>query len=233
VVPGARLAILGKQGAGKGTQAVRLSRHYVVPHIATGDLFRAAVRSGSDFGQKAKAYMDAGDLVPDDVVIGMVRERLDHEDARRRGFLLDGFPRNVAQAEALEEALEPADLDVVVNLDVPTDIVLRRLAGRRVCVECGSNYGVEEGPAEGWSCAACGGRVVQREDDTEAAIARRLALYQEQTDPLIAWYTKRRRLVTVDGVGDRDEVTRRLVDAVDDRLNYQRAARALRTGTWC
>ena len=233
MIPGARLAILGKQGAGKGTQAVRLSRHYVVPHIATGDLFRAAVRSGSDFGHKAQAYMDAGELVPDDLVIGMVRERLDHEDARRRGFLLDGFPRNVVQAEALEDALAPAGLDVVVNLDVPTDIVLRRLAGRRVCVECGANYGVEEGPAEDWACATCGGRVVQRGDDTEAAIARRLALYEEQTDPLIAWYTDLGRLVTVNGVGARDEVTRRLIDAVDARLNYQRAARALRTGTEC
>ena len=130
--------VLGKQGAGKGTQCVRLARHYAVPHISTGDMFRAAVRSGSEFGAKARKFMDAGDLVPDDVVIGLVQERLRQDDARLRGFVLDGFPRTVHQAEALDEMLAPqGGVELVVDLEVPTDVVLRRLASRRVCVECG------------------------------------------------------------------------------------------------
>ncbi|MGH9059452.1 MAG: adenylate kinase family protein, partial [Acidimicrobiales bacterium] len=136
--PGARLVILGKQGAGKGTQALRISRHYVVPHLATGDMFRSAVRSGSEFGQKAKQFLDDGDLVPDDVVVGVVRERLTHDDTTHRGFILDGFPRTVNQAEALAEILEPKGLDLVANLQVDTETVLSRLARRRVCVDCGA-----------------------------------------------------------------------------------------------
>ena len=144
--PGARLVILGKQGAGKGTQAVRLSRHYVVPHVATGDIFRAAVRSGSEFGQKARQYLDAGELVPDEIVIGMVRERLTHDDTTHRGFILDGFPRTAHQAEALMDILEPQGLDLAVNLEIDTEHVLRRLAARRVCSDCGANYSVVDNP---------------------------------------------------------------------------------------
>ena len=144
--PGARLVILGKQGAGKGTQAVRLSRHYVVPHVATGDIFRAAVRSGSEFGQKARKYLDAGELVPDEIVIGMVRERLTHDDTTHRGFILDGFPRTAHQAEALMEILEPQGLDLAINLEIDTEHVLRRLAARRVCSDCGANYSVVDNP---------------------------------------------------------------------------------------
>src|ERR1700733_11380565 len=146
VNPGARIVGLGKQGAGKGTQAVRLSRHYVVPHISTGDTFRAAVRSGSEFGQLAKQYLDAGDLVPDEVVIGVVRERLTHADTSHRGFILDGFPRTVAQAEALFEILAPRSLDLVLDLEIDTSHVLRRLASRRVCSDCGANYSVPDNP---------------------------------------------------------------------------------------
>jgi adenylate kinase len=209
--------VLGKQGAGKGTQCVRLARHYAVPHISTGDMFRAAVRSGSEFGAKARKFMDAGDLVPDDVVIGLVRERLSQDDARLRGFVLDGFPRTVQQAEALDEMLAPPGVELVVDLEVPTDVVLKRLASRRVCVECGTNYSVERPPEDPSTCDICGGQVVQREDDTESAIRRRLELYEEQTAPLIAWYLAKDKLVTVDGVGEPDRVTTRLIRAIDRR----------------
>jgi adenylate kinase len=210
--------VLGKQGAGKGTQAVRLSRHYAVPHISTGDMFRAAVRSGSEFGAKARKFMDAGDLVPDDVVIGLVQERLNKEDARLRGFVLDGFPRTVQQADALDEILPDPGVELVVDLEVPTDVVLKRLASRRVCVECGTNYSLERPPSDPETCDVCGGKVVQREDDTETAIRRRLELYEEQTAPLIAWYMGKDKLVTVDGVGEPDRVTTRLIRAIDLRL---------------
>ena len=216
--PGARIVVLGKQGAGKGTQAVRLSRHYVVPHIATGDTFRAAVRSGSEFGQKARKYLDAGELVPDEVVIGMVRERLTRDDASHRGFILDGFPRTVGQAEALMEMLNPRGLDVVVNLDIATSEVLTRLASRRVCSDCGANYSVVDNPPRGPGiCDVCGGDVIQRDDDTETAIRRRLELYERETAPLIEWFDKRGLLAHIVGTGSPDEVTERLVAEVNRR----------------
>jgi len=218
VVPGTRLVILGKQGAGKGTQAVRLARHYAVPHISTGDMFRAAVRSKSQSGLEARKYMEAGELVPDDVVIGVVKERLSLDDARLRGFILDGFTRTVHQAEALDEILPNGGVELVVDLEVPTDIVLKRLASRRVCVECGTNYSVEKPPSDPETCDVCGGKVVQRDDDTVNAIRRRLELYEEQTAPLIAWYMKKDKLVTIDGIGDPDKVTTRLIRAIDRRL---------------
>ena len=210
--------MLGKQGAGKGTQAGRLARHYAVPHISTGDMFRASVKAGTEAGREAKVWMDAGDLIPDDVVIGVVRERLNQEDARLRGFVLDGFPRTIEQARALDEILAPQELDLVIDLQVPTDVVLRRLAGRRVCVDCGTNYSVDSPPADDWTCDVCGGKVIQREDDTETAIRRRLELYEEQTAPLITWYLSKDKLVTVDGIGSPDQVTARLVRAIDRRL---------------
>ena len=217
MVPGTRLVLLGKQGAGKGTQAVRLARHYAVPHISTGDMFRAAVRTGSEFGRKAREFMDAGELVPDDVVIGLVEERLTKDDAVLRGFVLDGFPRTVHQAEALDEMLPDTGVELVVDLEVATDVVLKRLASRRVCVECGTNYSLERPPSVDEKCDVCGGQVVQREDDTVNAIRRRLELYEEQTAPLIAWYMKKDKLVTVDGVGEPDKVTTRLIRAIDRR----------------
>jgi adenylate kinase len=218
VTPGARLIVLGKQGAGKGTQAVRLSRHFVVPHISTGDTFRAAVRSGSEFGQRAKAFLDAGDLVPDEVVIGMVAERLELRDTAQRGFILDGFPRTVQQAEALAEMLTPVQLDLVINLDIDTETVLVRLAGRRVCGDCGANYSVVENPPRVRGlCDTCGGEVIQRADDTEAAIRRRLELYESQTAPLVSWYHERGLLATLAAVGSPDEVTDRIVGQIDER----------------
>ena len=217
--PGARLLILGKQGAGKGTQAVRLSRHYVVPHISTGDTFRQAVRSGSEFGQKAKRYLDAGELVPDELVIGMVRERLTRSDTSHRGFVLDGFPRTVPQAEALEDMLVPNGLHLAVDMEIDTGTVLARLASRRVCVDCGANYSVIDNPPRvPGLCDVCGGEVVQRDDDTEGAIRRRLELYDRETAPLIAWYAERQLLTRIDGLGTPDEVTERIVLEVDRRI---------------
>jgi adenylate kinase len=214
---GARLVVLGKQGAGKGTQAVRLSRHYVVPHVSTGDTFRAAVRSGSEFGEKARHYLDSGELVPDEIVIGMVRERLTRGDTHQRGFVLDGFPRTVTQAEALSEMLNPG-LDLVIDLEVDTDQVLSRLASRRVCSDCGANYSVVENPPryEG-ICDVCGGEVVQRDDDTEGAIRRRLELYERETAPLIDWYERQGLLARIDGMGSPDQVTARVVAEIDKR----------------
>jgi adenylate kinase len=217
MVPGARLVILGKQGAGKGTQCVRLARHYVIPHISTGDMFRAAVKAGTEFGRRAKEYMDAGELIPDDVVIGVVAERLDQDDTKNRGFILDGFPRTVHQAEALSGLLGEKDVDMTIDIEVPTEQVLRRLAGRRVCVDCGSNYHVDAPPKQNWTCDVCGGEVIQRQDDTEGAIRRRLSLYEQETEPLITWYLARDALVTVDGTGSPDDVTQRIVRAIDGR----------------
>ncbi|MBO0693499.1 MAG: adenylate kinase [Acidimicrobiaceae bacterium] len=219
---GARVVVLGKQGAGKGTQAVRLSRHYVVPHISTGDTFRAAVRSGSEFGRLAKDYLDAGDLVPDEIVIGVVRERLERRDASQRGFILDGFPRTVRQAEALVDIMIPAELDLVVNLDIDTDTILIRLAGRRVCADCGANYSVVENPPRVRGlCDVCGGEVIQRDDDTEEAIRRRLEHYERETAPLVHWYKQRGLLATLPAIGTPDEVTDRIVDRVEGRRARQ------------
>ncbi len=216
--PGARLLILGKQGAGKGTQAVRLSRHYVVPHISTGDTFRAAVRSKSEFGRKAKDYLDAGELVPDEIVIGVVRERLTHSDTSHRGFVLDGFPRTVSQAEALTDILAPHDLDLAVDLEIETGHVLKRLASRRVCSDCGANYSaIDNPPRVRGVCDVCGGEVVQRDDDTESAIRRRLELYERETAPLMTWYEERGQLERIDALGSPDEVTDRIVVEVDRR----------------
>jgi adenylate kinase len=218
VNPGARIVVLGKQGAGKGTQAVRLSRHYVVPHVSTGDTFRAAVRSGSEFGQKARKYLDAGELVPDEIVIGMVRERLTRGDTTHRGFILDGFPRTVIQAESLLDFLAPARLDVAINIEIDTAVVLKRLASRRVCSDCGANYSVVENPPRVRGiCDVCGGEVVQRDDDTESAIRRRLELYERETAPLIKWFDGHDLLTTIDGEGTPNAVTDRLVAEVDRR----------------
>ena len=211
--------VLGKQGAGKGTQCVRLSHHYVIPHISTGDMLRAAVKSRTPLGSEARRYLDAGELIPDEIVLQMVRERLDQDDTRTRGFVLDGFPRTVAQAEGLDHLLNPTELDLALNLVVPTDLVMVRLASRRVCEDCGSIYSTSAPPKVDWTCDVCGGEVVQREDDTEAAIKRRLDLYDLATAPLVSWYERAGKLVELSGVGSADEVFDRVVAVVDE---YQR-----------
>ena len=217
MIPGIRIVLLGKQGAGKGTQAIKLSRHYHVPHISTGDMFRTEARSGSELGRELKQYMDAGELVPDDAVIKVVEKRLNTGAAKDRGFILDGFPRTNFQAKALEEVLDHlGGLDAVVNLVVSTDIVVQRLGGRRVCTNCGANYQVGTMP-ESSVCQNCGGEIVQRDDDTPDAIRRRLDLYEEQTAPLIEFYRERGLLIEIDGVGDQQEILDRIIRALDSR----------------
>jgi adenylate kinase len=217
VIPGARLIVLGKQGAGKGTQCVRLSHHYVIPHISTGDIFRGEEKHRTPLGLEVRKYMDAGELVPDSIVLEMVAKRLEQDDAKGRGFVFDGFPRTVAQAEGLNDLLAPDKLDLVVNIVVPTGLVLRRLASRRVCRDCGTNYSTNNPPRTDWICDVCGGEVVQRDDDTEVAIHRRLDLYERETAPLIAWYRQGRVMESISGVGHVDAVTDRIFEAVDRR----------------
>jgi adenylate kinase len=217
VTTGVRLVMLGRQGAGKGTQCTRLSRHYVVPHISTGEMLRAAVKEGTELGLKAAEIMNEGGLVPDDVMIGIVDERLDHDDTTRRGYILDGFPRTVPQAKALADITVSRPLDMVIDLDVPKEVVLHRLASRRVCADCGANYSVDKPPRYDCVCDNCGGEVEQREDDTPAAIEKRLAEYERETAPLIDWYRDRGLLELVDGQGNANEVSLRLFTVIDRR----------------
>jgi adenylate kinase len=219
MIPGARLIILGRQGAGKGTQCVRLSRHYVVPHISTGEMLRASVREGTELGVAAREIMDSGGLVGDEIMIGIVDDRLSRDDARTRGYILDGFPRTVKQAEALFEITDRLrkPLDIVIDLDVPRDRVLERITARRVCRDCGTNYVAGPVDRRPWICDVCGGDVVQRDDDTPDAINQRLDLYESQTSPLIEFYGELEMLVVIDGVGHPDEVLDRLVYAIDQR----------------
>ncbi len=215
---GPRLVLLGKQGAGKGTQAARLAEQYNVLHLATGDIFRAAINAGTELGKEAQRYMDVGELVPDDMVDRVVEHELGRTGAVQTGFVLDGFPRTVVQAEELERVLGDETLDLVIDLDVPTEIVLHRIAGRRVCVQCQTSFHVDNPPKENWTCDVCGGHVVQRDDDTEEAVMRRLELYEIQTLPLIHFYRRRGKLAHVDGTGDEDDVFKALVETVDLRL---------------
>jgi adenylate kinase len=217
VIPGARLIILGRQGAGKGTQCTRLSRHYVVPHISTGDMLRAAVRERTELGLMAREIMDAGGLVGDDIMIGLIDERLRRDDARTRGYILDGFPRTVAQAQALDGITDERPIHVVIDLDVPRDVVLQRISSRRVCRDCGTNYTATGLERAQWICEVCGGDVQQRDDDTPDAVNRRLDLYESQTEPLIEFYDRQGRLAVIDGIGHPDEVFRRLTDVIENR----------------
>jgi adenylate kinase len=196
---------------------VRLSHHYVVPHVSTGDMLRAAVKQGTAIGLKAKDQMDRGELLGDDLIMEMVAERLGESDVRARGFILDGCPRTVTQAEKLASVLSPYDLDLAIDIEIHTSQVLRRLAARRVCMDCGANYSLSSPPLINWTCDVCGGEVVQREDDTEEAIERRLELYERQTTPLIEWYRDRNQLETVPGTGSPDAVTRRMVKVIEQR----------------
>lgn len=206
-----RLVLVGPPGAGKGTQAQFIASHLSIPKISTGDIFRANVSGGTPLGKLAKEYMDRGDLVPDEVTIAMVRDRLSEDDAQE-GFLLDGFPRNVPQAEVLKKMLAEfgTALDLVLELVVDDDEVVRRLAGRRTCRSCGRVWHVVfDPPAKEGVCDACGGELFQRDDDREETIRHRLEVYQEQTAPLIAFYADEGILVGVDATGPVEEVTQR------------------------
>lgn len=206
-----RLVLVGPPGAGKGTQAQFIASNLSIPKISTGDIFRANVSGGTELGKLAKEYMDRGDLVPDEVTVAMVRDRLAEDDAQE-GFLLDGFPRNVPQAQILNKILAEfgTGLDIVLELVVDEDEVVRRLAGRRTCRSCGKVWHVAfDPPAQEGICDACGGELFQRDDDREETIRHRLEVYQEQTAPLIAFYADEGILVGVDATGPVEEVTQR------------------------
>lgn len=212
-----RVAFLGPPGAGKGTQARELAAEWGVPHIATGDMLREAVAAGTPLGREAKRHMDQGALVPDEVVIGVMGERLAQSDAAR-GFILDGFPRTIAQAEALERMLKDLGhgLDAVVFFDVAEAELLRRLTGRRVCPRCGATYHLSFAPPRvADRCDACGGPLSQREDDREATVRNRLQVYARQTAPLLDLYRDRGLLTRVAGEGSIETVREGLRRAVD------------------
>jgi adenylate kinase len=213
---GIRVIMLGRQGAGKGTQCRLLAEHFGVPHISTGEMLRAAVRQDSVVGRAVKAVLDAGKLVDDAMMISLVQGRIGQEDARVAGYLLDGFPRTVAQAESLDEITAARPVTVVIDLDVERNLVLDRLSARRTCERCEANYVSTGNDPDPWVCEKCGGTVRQRADDTPEAINRRLDLYDTQTAPLVDYYRAQSKLVTVDGLGAPDEVFARLRSAVDN-----------------
>ncbi len=209
-----RIVLVGPPGAGKGTQAQLISAHLSIPHISTGDIFRANVRDETELGKLAKRYMDRGDLVPDEVTIAMVRDRLAQDDAKA-GFLLDGFPRNVSQAETLDRMLADEwgeGLDVVLELVVDEEEVVRRLSGRRTCRACGRISHVTHGESK--VCEHCGGELYQRDDDKEETVRHRLEVYKEQTAPLVSFYRDKGILVGIDATGPVEQVTERALAAL-------------------
>jgi adenylate kinase len=206
-----RLILLGAPGAGKGTVAKLLTKVDGSVQISTGDILRAAVKEGTDLGKKAKAFMNAGDLVPDELIMDIMGERLLADDCKA-GFLLDGFPRTIPQAEALKVLLEKLSitLDAAVNLNVPRDVILDRLTTRRTCTDCGAIYNVKSNPPkEEGKCDACGGPVVQRDDETEEAISKRLDVFNEQTAPLVGFYEKESLLLDINATSS-DEVVKQI-----------------------
>jgi adenylate kinase len=211
-----RLVLVGPPGAGKGTQAQFIASHFAVPKISTGDIFRTNVSDGTDLGLEARKYMDAGDLVPDEVTIGMVKERLSHDDTSE-GFLLDGFPRTVQQAVVLDDmlAVHAVGLDVVLELVVDDEEVVRRLSGRRTCRRCGHVWHLDfDPPATEGVCDRCDGDLFQRDDDSELTIRHRLEVYADQTSPLIGYYGDRGLLSGVDATGPVEDVTERAINAL-------------------
>ena len=213
-----KIILLGAPGAGKGTQAALLVERYGIPQISTGDMLRAAVQDHSPMGLKAKEFMDAGGLVPDAVVVGIVRERLQQADCQN-GFILDGFPRTQPQADALEQVLVDLGkkLDAVISLQVDTDALVERLTGRRTCSDCGKGFHLKyDPPAAAGKCSSCGGVLTQRDDDCEATIRNRMQVYREQTAPLENYYRNSGLLVSIDGMGEIAAVQQTIVSVFQD-----------------
>ena len=212
-----KVIMLGAPGAGKGTQAKRLAAEYSIPHISTGDIFRANIKEGTELGKKAKAYMDAGQLVPDELVCDLVVDRIQQDDCKN-GYLLDGFPRTIPQAEALDAAVEKLGekIDYAVNIDVPDDNIVNRMSGRRACVGCGATYHIlYNAPKVEDVCDVCGKPLILRDDDKPETVKTRLGVYHAQTQPLIDYYDGRGVLVTVDGTQNMDKVFSDIKDLLD------------------
>lgn len=205
-----KIIMLGAPGAGKGTQAKVISEKYGIPHISTGDIFRANIKNGTELGKKAKSYMDEGKLVPDKLTVELLLDRVAKSDCEG-GYILDGFPRTIPQAEVLAEALAKSGdaIDFAINVDVPDEHIVRRMKGRRNCPACGASYNLEfHPPKKENTCDNCGAALVQRDDDQPETVAKRLAVYHEQTQPLIAYYEERGVLRTVDGTQSMEDVFR-------------------------
>ena len=214
-----RAVLLGPPGAGKGTQAVRLVEKYEIPHISTGDIFRKNIKEGTELGKKAQEYMNAGALVPDELVVDLVKDRLQQDDCKN-GFLLDGFPRTIFQAEKLDEFLSESNLkmDIVINLKVEKEALIKRLTGRRVCKDCGASYHIVNiPPKKEGVCDICGGELIQRKDDNIEPVENRINVYEEQTAPLIGYYKEAGSLVDFDGEASLDEVFDAIVQAIGEQ----------------
>lgn len=210
------LILMGPPGAGKGTQAEYIERKYWIPHISTGDMFRSAIRFGTDLGLQAKALMDAGQLVPDDVTIGIVRERLAERDCAK-GFLLDGFPRTIVQADALDKIMAEWNkcIDSVINIEVPDRVLLQRLTGRRTCSQCGATFHIQfNPPQQALQCDICSGEIQQRSDDREDTVGERLAVYAQQTRNLTEYYAPKGLLKNINGDQSLDEVFKDIVESL-------------------
>ena len=213
-----RIIMLGAPGAGKGTQAKKIAAKYGIPHISTGDIFRANIKNGTELGKKAKTYMDQGLLVPDELVVDLVVDRVSQDDCTK-GYVLDGFPRTIPQAEALDKALEAKGqkMDYAIDVDVPDENIVKRMGGRRACVGCGATYHVLFNPTkvEG-KCDVCGESLILRDDDKPETVKKRLDVYHTQTQPLIDYYTTQCVLKTVDGTRDLNEVFQEIVDILGE-----------------
>ena len=212
-----KIIMLGAPGAGKGTQAKMLSERYGIPHISTGDIFRMNIKNNTELGQKAKGYMDAGQLVPDELVVDLVVDRIKAKDCMK-GFILDGFPRTIPQAEALDYALNNQNekIDYAINVDVPDENIIKRMSGRRACVGCGATYHLVYNPTKTEGvCDVCGEKLILRDDDKPETVQKRLAVYHEQTQPLIDYYNKKEVILTVDGTQDIDVVYDEITKVLD------------------
>ena len=209
-----KIIMLGAPGAGKGTQAKKIAAKYGVPHISTGDIFRANIKNGTELGKKAKTYMDQGLLVPDELVVDLVVDRVNQDDCEN-GYVLDGFPRTIPQAEALTEALEKMGqkVDFAIDVNVPDENIVKRMGGRRACVTCGATYHMVYAPTKKEGiCDTCGGELILRDDDKPETVQKRLNVYHDQTQPLIDYYTSQGILRTVDGTVDIDDVFRAITE---------------------